>query len=217
MMSPEAHFFFLMTCGFVLNINFSVRGCTQHTWWIVCSWGLGRSWLVPRGLATAWNTTQCPKPAASCSRVILDMPKEGWELTEARDSCEFTWGVTWAHIWGDTEGEVQKGTLSGDTAGVLGKECSVTGQGCLWGDCGHGWPVPEQGHSWGAPIMGKLWMSRGAVRRKGVRRNEGQREAITSRLQPPAPSITSTKGWEGLSASTLKIRELGWVRVEERC
>lgn len=41
--------------------------------------------------------------------------------------------------------------------------------------------------------MGKLWMSRRAIRRR-VRRKEGQREAITSRLQPPAPSIPSAKG-----------------------
>lgn len=198
MMSPEAHFFSLMTCRFVLNINFLVRGCIQHTWWSVCSWGLGRSWLVPYGLATAWNTTQCPKTAASWSSVILGCVQErvgadrgnrylwihlrsymGTHLRHRRRGAE---GDTyWGHSWSFT----------------LGKECSVTEQGCLWGDCGHEWPMPEQGHSWGAPVMGKLWMSRGAVRRKGVRRKEGQREAITSRLQPPAPSIASATGVGG--------------------
>lgn len=148
MMSPEACFFFLMTLWFVLNINFPVRGSIQHTWWSVC---LGRSWLVPNGLATAWSTTWCPKTAASWSSVILECVQERMGADRGR---RYLWIHPRSYLRTHLRRHRRRGA-DGDTCWghswsfTFGKEFSVAEQGWPWGDCAHGWPMPERGQSWG--------------------------------------------------------------------
>lgn len=212
MMSPEACFFFLMTLWFVLNINFPVRGSIQHTWWSVC---LGRSWLVPNGLATAWSTTWCPKTAASWSSVILACVQERMGADRGR---RYLWIHPRSYLRTHLRRHRRRGA-DGDTCWghswsfTFGKEFSGWARVALRGLCP--WVAHARaGTVLRGPVVHKLWMSRGAVRRTWVRK-ERQRRAITSRLQPSAPFILSAKGLGGTECRHTENEGAGMSKVEE--